>query len=541
MLILEAVNIKKYYGDRLIVAIDNLKIHKGDKIGVVGLNGAGKSTLLNILAGETEAEEGFVNRYCDIAYVKQFSDEEIEADAKTLGEFGVPEKHGRKEVSGGELTRLKIANAVSRNPVTLFADEPTSNLDHQGLELLKQKLAQTETLLLISHDRDLIDRLCHKIIEVKDGKLSVYEGNFSAYQQQKLVETEREKFEYNQYISRKAKLEHSIIERQIQAKSMKKAPKRMGNSEARLHKGQIKEKRKKVDHAAQILRKRLSKLNVKEKPTETSGIKLDFSLTNPPENNIVISCDALNFNYGSNIIFQNTSFKVYKGLKTALIGNNGAGKTTLLNLINIRNQQIYTVPKAVCGYFYQGFENLDYNKTILENVMKDSIQNETVTRTILARLLISGDDVYKKIQVLSGGERIRVSFAKLFVSSANILLLDEPTNYLDAISTQALENVLNNYEGTVLFVSHDRAFINNVADRLLILRNKLICEFEGNLREYEEKQMDDKKDSNIEMQKTILKLRLTEIISKLSLPNSDKDALEIEFQSILAQIRQLEI
>jgi len=484
MLILEALNIKKYYGDRLIISVDNLKIQSGDKIGIVGQNGAGKTTLLDILAGEIEVDEGMVKKYCDIAYIKQFSDEDINADAKVLKEFGVQNKLNCDEVSGGEHTRLKIADAFSKDRILIFADEPTSNLDYHGIEILKQKLKRVETLVLISHDRDLLDELCNKIIEVKNGKISFFEGNYSSYQEQKRMETEREWFEYEEYINTRARLENAVRDKQSKSKSMKKAPKRMGNSEARLHTRKAHEKQEKIDNSANSIKTRIEKLEIKEKPREVPEVKLDFSLTNPPKNKIIISCDNLSFSYGSNKIFDNTSFKVYNGIKTAIVGDNGTGKTTLLNLINNRDEQIYTVPKAVLGYFCQGFENLDYNKTILENVMLDSIQGESTARTILARMLIRRDDVYKKINVLSGGERIKVSFAKLFVSSANVLLIDEPTNYLDIASIEALQNMLCDYEGTVLFVSHDRAFVNAVADRLLVIEKKNLVEGSLNIKRF---------------------------------------------------------
>lgn len=169
--------------------------------------------------------------------------------------------------------------------------------------------------------------------------------------------------------------------------------------------------------------------------------------------------------------------------------------------------------------------------------MRDCIQTETTARTILARLIISGDNVHKKVQVLSGGERIKVSFAKLFVSNANVLLLDEPTNYLDMQSIEALENTLCDYEGTVLFVSHDKAFVNVVADRLLIIQKQRIIEFDGNLQALEESRQASENKDNIEMQKSVLQMRLTEIISKMSLPNCNKEVLEAEYQSILAQLR----
>lgn len=539
MLILEARNLKKYYRDRLILSFKNLKIESGDKIGVVGRNGAGKSTLLNILAGNAKEDEGIIYRHCSIAYIKQFSNEDITADGKILKEFKVDKKIDKDNVSGGEYTKLNIAAALSKEGELLLADEPTSNLDYDGIKLLQKKLSNIETFMLISHDRDFMDSLCNKIIEIENGKLVFYEGNYSSYIKQKFRERKSIQNEYDKYISEKSRLQKAITGRENKSKSMKKAPKRMGNSEARLHKRESNEKRKKVEGAAKTIKTRLKKLEVKEKPDKIPEVKFDFSLTDPPRNKVVISGNKICFSYDSNVILNNTDFKIYNGSKTALVGNNGSGKTTLLNLINNHFNPIYAVPKAVIGYFCQRFENLDYNKTLIENVMEDSIQSESSVRTILARLLFFGDDVYKKVCVLSGGERIKVSFAKLFVSKANVLLLDEPTNYLDMQSTEALENIIKTYEGTVLFVSHDNKFINSVADSLMLLKNGQITEFHGNLKEFEEKQELKNNSSNCNMEKSILQMRLTEIISKMSLPNCDKEMLEEEYKSILNQLRHI--
>jgi len=536
MLVLEAENIRKYYSERLIIGFESLKIYTGDKIGIVGQNGSGKTTLMNILSKEIEPDEGFVKHYCDIAYIRQFSDEGIKADNKVLKEFNLLDKSNQAVFSGGERTRIKIANALSSENIIVFADEPTANLDYKGIELFKQKLSTVESFLIISHDRNLLDSLCNKILEVRNGKIRLYNGNYTLYKEQKEMEHRQEEQEYEKYVSVKIKLEEAIKDRQSKSKSIRKAPKRMGNSEARLHKRSATEKQEKMDNSVNSLKTRLEKLEVKEKPKELPRIKLDFSLTNPPENRIVISADRLSFSYGNRKIFSNAGFKVYNGLKTALWGENGSGKTTLLNLISNRsNDSIYIVPKAKIGYFHQGFENLDYNRSVLENVMKDSVQTQTVARTILARLLISGDDVHKKVGVLSGGERIKVSFAKLFVSDANILLLDEPTNYLDMMSIEALEDVLSDYEGTVLFVSHDREFVNKVAQRLLIIENHSIVEFEGTLQGYMDSRQNPKQTVD-ETERIALRMRITEIISKLSRPDADKEALEAEYQRLIKKM-----
>ncbi|ABN53472.1 MAG TPA: ABC-F type ribosomal protection protein [Hungateiclostridium thermocellum] len=535
MLILEAHNIKKYYSDRLVIEIDDLKIYSGDKIGIIGQNGSGKTTLLNILAKEIEPDEGFVRQFCDIAYIRQFSEESICADKKLLKEFDLSQKVHQKVFSGGEKTRIKIANAFNRENLLVFADEPTANLDYKCIELLKQKLQSVESFLLISHDRNLLDSICNKIIEVRDGNLYFYNGNYSFYKKQREMEYNREIFEYEKYINEKSSIEEAIMGRQNLAKSMRKTPKRMGNSEARLHKRKTTQKQEKINNKINSLKTRLEKLEVKEKPKEVPKIKLDFSLTNPPENKVVISADKLSFSYGNKKIFDKAGFKILNGSKTALWGENGTGKSTLLNLIFEKtDKNIYIAPKVKIGYFHQDFENLDYDKSVLENVMRDSVQNQTVARTILARLLIKNDDVNKKVGCLSGGERVKVSFAKLFVSDANVLLLDEPTNYLDMSSMEALESVLCEYEGTVLFVSHDSAFVNAVADRLLVIENHTITEFEGNLDDYRQKMNETSKKVKDETEKIIIRMKMAEIAAKLSVPGTDKEALEEEYRRLAA-------
>lgn len=556
MLLLEAGNIKKYYADRLIFELDDFKIYLGDRIGVVGLNGSGKTTLLDILAGRLEPEEGFLRHYCDIGYIRQFSEEGAEGvktDQKLLKEFELAQKLERDALSGGEHTRLKIANAFSRDNVLLFADEPTSNLDFKGIELLKQKLEQLESFMLISHDRSLLDDLCNKILEVRDGKIRIFNGNFTVYRQQTEKEYERAALEYEKYVNEKTGLEAAIMSRQHRAKNMRKTPRRMGNSEARLHKRDANEKQEKINNAANSLMTRLEKLEVKEKPRELPAIKLDFSLTNPPKNKIIISGEKLHFSYESVNVFRDAGFKVYNGTKTALWGENGTGKTTLLDLIYANeNRNINIVPKAKLAYFRQGFENLRPDKSVLENVMRDSVQRETTVRTILARLLIQGEAVHKKVEVLSGGEKIKTAFAKMFVSDANVLLLDEPTNYLDMQSIEALEAVLKEYEGTVLFISHDKAFVNGVADRLLIVRNLSIEDFDGKLQEYETRYKAGNGVRNVingshseglpdglssGTERMLLQMRLVETLAKLSSANGGKEALEEEYRRLVELLR----
>jgi len=570
MLLLEASNIRKFYGDRLIIGFDDLKIYSGDRIGVTGPNGAGKTTLLDILSGSLAPDEGIVKRYCGIGYIRQSdgsrSGSVLPYDAENaagstlrlMKEFDMERKLDRTDLSGGEVTRLQIAGVLERDNLLVFADEPTANLDHRGIELLRQKLAALESFVMISHDRSLLDSLCNRILEVKDGGLRLFNGNFTFYRQQCEMEKERAVSEYEKYVAEKAALEAAIRDRRRRAQKVRKAPDRMGNSEARLHKLQTRESQEKFHKTVKSLMTRLEKLEIKEKPREQPVIRLDFSLTDPPENKVLISARNLSFSYGDVPVFKDVGFEIHNGLKTALWGENGSGKTTLLNLIyaswlmdnpdqnNENPRAVYSckaakcikiVPKARLGYLSQTFDNLSQDESVLANVMKDSVQSETVARTILARLLLPGDAVYKKVGVLSGGEKIKTAFAKLFVSRANVLLLDEPTNYLDMQSIETLENVLGDYEGTVLFVSHDKTFVRSVADRLLLTGDLTLKSYEGGLEEYEQSLKADEAARSDRLQETVIRMRITEIISRLSMPGCDKEALEAEYRRLLEMLR----
>ena len=417
-------------------------------------------------------------------------------------------------------------------------NEATANLDAEGVEHCCRILEQHPTLLLVSHDRAVLDRLCARIIEVRDGQLHFYIGNFTAYHKQREEAFQRQEFEYQQYRSEKARLEKAARQRSQASQSVRKAPSRMGNSEARLHKRAAGEKMEKLDSARKTILSRLEQLEVKEKPQEAALVHIDFSLTNPPANREIVTGSQITFGYGNNLIFENASFSLPKGSKTALIGPNGAGKTTLMELIRSGASGIRLVPKAKIGYFRQSLDALDPDKTVLENVMETSVQSESTMRSILARLLIRREDVFKKAGVLSGGERVKLAFAKLFGSPANLLLLDEPTNFLDMPAIEALQKMVQDYEGTVLFVSHDRAFSDACATRILRIENRKLLAFDGNLTAWENKQAEAKSEKKID--KVLLELRLAEVISRLSLPNcSDKEELEKEFAQLIAQKRAL--
>ena len=532
-ILLSANHIVQYFGERKILEFEKLNVYEGDHIGIVGGNGVGKTTLLNILSGELIPDEGSVIREVPVSYFKQFRDRAEQVDLQKCRKLGLTGKLSREHLSGGEMTRLGLA-AMNKDSLLTFADEPTANLDADGVELCCQMLEQCSTLLLISHDRAVLNRLCTRIVEVRDGCLYFYTGNFAAYHEQREQAFKRQEFEYQQYRSEKSRLEKAARQRSQASKSVRKAPSRMGNSEARLYKREAGEKMEKLDNARKAILSRLEQLEVKEKPREMAQVRIDFSLTDPPANREIVMGDHITFSYGKKLIFENASFSLPKGSKTALIGPNGAGKTTLMELIWSGATGIRLVPKAKIGYFKQNLDTLDLSKTVLENVMETSVQSEKTMRGILARLLIRREAVFKKVSVLSGGERVKLAFAKLFGSPANLLLLDEPTNFLDMPAIEALQQMVEDYEGTVLFVSHDRTFLEECATRILRIEDRKLISFDGNLTEWEKKQMESK--SEKKMDKLLLELRLADVISRLSTPNcQNKEELEKEFEQLIAQ------
>lgn len=537
-ILLSANHIVHSFGERKILEFEKLTVYEGDRIGIVGTNGAGKTTLLNILSGELAPEEGSVTRKAPVSYFRQFRQRAERADPQKCSEFGLSGKLCRERLSGGEMTRLGLA-AMGSDAVLIFADEPTANLDADGVELCCRMLEQCPTLLLVSHDRAVLDRLCTSIIEIKDGRLHFCSGGFTAFQKQREQAAGRQEFEYRQYQAEKARLEKAACRRSQAGKSVRKAPRRMGNSEARLHKREAAERAEKLESARKTILTRLEQLEAKEKPQETAPVRIDFSLTDPPANRQVAVGEHITFGYGKDLIFEDAAFSLPRGSKTALVGPNGAGKTTLMELIWSGAPGIRLVPKAKVGYFRQGLETLDLNKTVLENVMETSVQSENTMRGILARLLIRREDVFKKAGDLSGGERVKLAFAKLFGSPANLLLLDEPTNFLDMPAVEALQKMLEDYEGTVLFVSHDRAFSDGCATRTLRIADRKLFSFEGNLTAWEKEQRKPRQEK--ETEKALLELRLAEVIARLSVADrrTDKEELEKEFERLIARKKML--
>lgn len=543
MLVLDVNNVEKYFGIRKVLEVKDLKVYREDRIGVVGLNGSGKTTLLNMIYGDIKPEKGHIRTLGKVSYIKQLEDEYKDTiEGKYESQFGLKDKDV-EYMSGGEQTRLKIAKALSENPLLLLADEPTSNLDLEGIDMLVENLLQYDgALMIVSHDRDLLDKVCNRILEIEDGQIKLYEGNYSQYREQKELEKKTKETEYEKYIREKKRLKKAIVETKNKSKSIKTTPKRMGNSEARLHKMGSQSARRSLEKKAKALETRLEKLEVKDKVKEIEKIKVDI-LSDEIYSKVIIEGKNIRKSFGKRVLFKDGEFQIYNGAKTALIGKNGSGKTTLLKMIIDGDKGISISKKAKIGYFSQDLSILDEDKTIIENILYSAIYDETTVRTILARLLFRRDDVYKKVRVLSGGERVKASLAKILMSDFNILIMDEPTNYLDIYSIEALEKALISYEGTILFVSHDRRFIEKVADKIIYIEDNNIKSFDGTLNEIENRiyKSEEEDTKRIMERKTVLEYRMSEILGKLSMPskNDDIEALDKEYKEILKELNLL--
>jgi macrolide transport system ATP-binding/permease protein len=545
MLKLEIRDLKKYYGDKNILDIDDAKIYANDKIGLVGRNGAGKTTLLKIIKGEIVADTGYVKKYDKLASIDQ-----LECDVKMLDieskkekrNFDSPDEYS-EVLSGGEKTRMKIVNALGQESGIIIADEPSSNLDMNGVETLVSRLKKYRgALIIVSHDRYLLDEVCNKIVELESGKLKIYEGNYSDYLFQKEAEIKAKTIEYESYEREKKKLESAVLETKNQSKTIRKAPKRMGNSEARLHKMGNQRAKKNLDQKAKAIKKRLEKLEVKEKPMDIESIKLDLKSHESIHSKIILESKSLKYGFGDRVLFDDAKFQIYRGSKIAIMGDNGSGKTTLLRLIEQGHDSIKRSKVLKIGYFRQDLSILDDEKTLLENMKETSDMSETMIRTLLARLLFKRDEVYKKVAVLSGGERVKASFAKLILQDVNLLILDEPTNYLDLDSVKALENVLIDYKGSLVFVSHDRKFVENIATDLLMIENRKLNAFTGTYEEYMKRSK--KTDTKDSLQEELMRVKhqITTILGRLCMPTSDDDveALDAQYDDLLIKKKEIE-
>ena len=532
-MILQVSNITKSFGTDVILSDVSFHIEANQKAAIVGINGAGKSTLLKIITGELKADKGTVSIQKDatLGILKQTQGltdtntiyEEVlsvKADLLALEEnirrtehmlktlsgdeleqalnrysrmnqefenangyaikseitgclkgLGFTEDEFGKSVStlsGGQKTRVALAKLLLSKPDILMLDEPTNHLDMDAIRWLEGFLsAYKGAVILVAHDRYFLDRIVSKVIEIENTHAHSYDGNYTVFAEKK--KQLRDAY-IKQYLNQQREIKHqeAVIEK-LKSFNREKSIKRAESREKQLAKIERLELPKEVN----------AEMDIRLEPNITSG-------------NDVLTVKGLAKSFGDLTLFTDTSFEIKRGDKVAIIGANGTGKTTLLKILNgITSPDAGSFKlgaKVYTGYYDQEHHVLDPDKTVFEEI-QDTYpdMDNTKVRNVLAAFLFTGDDVFKLIKDLSGGEKGRVSLAKLMLSDANLLYLDEPTNHLDIISKEILEQAVSSYKGTVIYVSHDRYFINKTATRIMELKDKHFITFDGTYDYYLEK------------------------------------------------------
>ena len=546
-ILLEAHNIQKSFGGQTVLDVKELRIYDGERIALIGENGAGKSTLLAILAGETEPDAGWVRRYGSVAVIHQSGETRQNSSAELSSRLCVPPL--RSGLSGGEATRRRIAGALSENAPLLLADEPTTDLDRNGIEQLRRLLgAHRGALVLVSHDRELLSELCGRVLHLEDGRLTDFPGGYADYRAELRRRRDFQQFEYDQYRAERSRLKALAQQKAEWAASVKKAPRRMGNSEARLHTREYTNAVLRQSAAKKVVQDRMERLEKKEPPREEPEIRMTLGVSRPIEARTALSvrCDALEA--GERRLLSQARFTLPTGSKTVLMGDNGSGKTTLLRALRGEPSpgtrfcgEIRFNAAARLGVFDQNHaRTLSLDATVMDNAMEGCAQTASAVRTVLARLNLRGEDVFKPARVLSGGERAKLALAKLLLSDANVLLLDEPTNHLDLFTMEALEPLLAGYGGTILFVSHDRTFVSAVADRILILRDGRLSVFEGTLSQMEADSARNRDAEGLQLEISTLEMQLAALASRLSAPEKgdDPEKLNEQYEGLAAKLRE---
>jgi len=534
-MILSCQNITKSFDGKIILKQADFHIEEYEKAAIVGINGAGKTTLLNIITNRLQPDEGVcsISKGKTIGYLEQHPvldsentiyDElmsvkdyllvmeqelrQIELDMKhkeggeleklmsryvdlttrfemengyaykseltgILKGLGFDESEYNKPVStlsGGQKTRVALGKLLLLSPDIILLDEPTNHLDMNAVRWLENYLANYKgAVLIVSHDRYFLDRIAEKIIEVDNGEVMTFSGNYSDYAKKK------EQYRINRM--------HAYLNQQKEIKHQQEVIDKLKSFN-----------REKSVKRAESREKMLQKIEVLEKPSEVRS-DMRFALTpSVVSGNDVLEISELSKAFGSEVLFEKVSFSLKRGEHVAIIGDNGTGKTTLLKLINellpADEGSIRLGTNVHIGYYDQEHHVLHTEKTVYDEIADDyPYLTVTEIRNVLAAFLFTGDDVFKLIGECSGGERGRISLAKLMLSEANFLILDEPTNHLDIASREILEDAINRYEGTVLYVSHDRYFINRTAHRILNLSEKKFTEYLGNYDYYLEKSL----------------------------------------------------
>ena len=506
-----------------------MSISDQDKVGLIGNNGAGKTSFLKILAGIDPDYEGQLEISTELIWLMNDETKDLDFSGET---YSRAQLDPDESLSPGQYQRLKLTSLLKDQEAFLLIDEPTSHLDIDQKEKLASRLkARKKGYVMVSHDRDFINKTCNKIMELSAGKFELYNGNYQFYLEERLRRQKFKEREYDKYVKEKTRLENLSQELEDQSANVRKTPNRMGNSEARLHKMGGQQNKKKLDKQAKAVQSRLNQLDVKEKPEKDQDIQLTIPEQDKIQSKTLIKSQELTKRFGQKVIFDQAKLEIANGRKWALIGDNGSGKTSLLQMI--LNKEVYVHPKLKIDYYSQLTSTLDLEKSVLANVEETSIYDETLTRIILARLTFKGDQVSKKVANLSDGEKAKVKLAKLVTGDFNFLMMDEPCNYLDIGTIEALESLLVNYDRPLLFVSHDVSFINKVATDLLLIEDQKIKTFPGNLAQYQKEKQKPSPDDESDLR---LDFRLTSINNRLAameLTSEEREELEKEFDRLM--------
>lgn len=520
MRLFEGRALKHEVQGKLLFDIASLQIHDKQRIGLVGRNGSGKTTLLNIIKGEISPREGNVTRLTSINLVPQFKNTNI----------------GK---SGGEITQDYLQRALIESPGLLLLDEPTTHLDYERIVWLENELYKfSGAIVVVSHDRTFLDQLCTEIWEIEEASITIYKGNYSEYAKQQKLEKRQDQEAFEKYEKEKQKIEIAIRKKEEKAQRATKKPKNLSASDARQKgaKPYYANKQKKLRKTASAFETKLEQLTEVTKPKELPSVQMNVINEERLKNKIILRGEEIIGKIGNQLLWHPFNFSVKSGEKLAIVGSNGAGKTTLVKKIIDEEEGIRLSPPVKIGYFSQHITILQEQKSILENIQLSSKQNETMIRTVLARMHFWDDDVHKKVQVLSGGEKVKAALAKLFLSEVNVLVLDEPTNFLDIESLEALETLVKSYPGTIIFVTHDRMFIRNVATKIIAIENKEVTVFDGTYAAYEGRAKQTKKDENQD-KLLLLETKISDVLTRLSLEPSNE--LEEEFQRLLNEKKKL--
>lgn len=508
--IMECNNICKEYGDNVILQNINLKIKMGEKIGIVGSNGTGKTTLANIITNIEEATSGSIIWNKDnikIGYMKQSS--EFKDTLSTL--------------SGGEKTKKKLNEVLYGNYNMIILDEPTNHLDYDGLKYLISEISKFKgTVIIISHDRYFLDNTINKIVEIENKSISIYNGNYSWYRDEKKLNFENNMHNYIVQEKIKRNINSAITELTCWSNKAHNESRKVAIESGNKFGGKEYNRAKamKMDKQIKSRIKRLEKIKIEgiDKPKEERDVFL--TLNNAEKiGKIVVEAENIGKSFGTKTIINSSSFFIRHGEKVGIFGKNGCGKTTLINGLmgNIKIEgKLYIYSKRKIGYISQDVQDLNEDKTIIELFEYNNREEKGKLITKLNQLGFARGDLDKKINCLSLGERMKVKLLLMIQKQCDILILDEPTNHIDLHVREKLEEILENYNGTIILVTHDRYMLQKVCNKMLVFENKRIKRYEYTFDEYLSHIEKCKNKQNInEENKMIIENRISYVLGEL--------------------------